>query len=188
MSAAKALLLLALLPLTASAAELSRIDVDYEGGVYTVESEVRFDAGQHALYAVMSDWDIATQFSNAFVASHNIAPDETGRSGFYVRNHGCVLFYCKTFERSGYVQRDPDRLIEASADPARSDFEFSDERWLFRRDGDTTVVNYSLRMKPSFWIPPLIGPYVIKRKLRDDSADALDRIERMAQQREQAGE
>jgi hypothetical protein len=90
--------------MAAGAAELSEITVDYKDGTYTVESEIRFDAGQHALYAVFSDWDLATQFSSAFVASHNIAPDESGRSGFYVLNHGCVVFYCKTFERSGYVR------------------------------------------------------------------------------------
>jgi hypothetical protein len=188
MSARQAALLCALLPNAAGAAELSQIAVDYKDGTYTVESEVRFDVGQHALYSVFSDWDLATQFSSAFVASHNIAPDESGRSGFYVLNHGCVVFYCKTFERSGYVQLDPDSLIEASADPTRSDFEFSDERWTFNREGDATIVRYSLRMKPAFWVPPVIGPYLIKRKLRNDSGEALNRIEEIAQQREQASD
>jgi len=36
-------------------------------------------------------------------------------------------------------------------------------------------------MKPKFWIPPGIGPYLIKRKLRNSGSDAIDRIELIAQ-------
>jgi hypothetical protein len=34
----------------------------------------------------------------------------------------------------------------------------------------------------------VIGPYLIKRKLRNDSGEALNRIEEIAQQREQASD
>jgi hypothetical protein len=35
-------------------------------------------------------------------------------------------------------------------------------------------------MQPKFWVPPGIGPYVIKRKLKSDGGDAIDRIEAIA--------
>ena len=40
-----------------------------------------------------------------------------------------------------------------------------------------------MEMVPKFWIPPVIGPMVIKRKLRSSGGDALDRIEELAQRR-----
>jgi hypothetical protein len=35
-------------------------------------------------------------------------------------------------------------------------------------------------MRPKFWVPPIVGPYLIKRKLRTDGIDALSRIEVVA--------
>ena len=99
-------------------------------------------------------------------------------------NRGCILFFCKSLVRQGYVEREHNVVLRAFADPDRSDFKFSNETWQFsEKDGGTSVV-YSLEMQPGFWVPPGIGPYLIKRKLSDDGGDALDRIEAIA--REQA--
>ena len=64
--------------------------------------------------------------------------------------------------------------------PALSDFEFCNETWTFAEQAGGTRVRYELHMDPKFWVPPAIGPYLIKRKLRNDGTDALDRIERVA--------
>jgi Polyketide cyclase / dehydrase and lipid transport len=172
-----------LLPAALAAAELRKIAVDHEGEVYSVDSVVWFDAPRDAVYAVFADWDLSPQFSSAIVEAHDIEALENGRPGFYVKNRGCFLFFCRTVVRQGAVTATPDTVLEATADPGMSDFSLSEERWRFRSAEGGTLVNYSLRMTPSFWVPPLIGPYVIKRKLRDDGAEALDRIEAIAQAR-----
>jgi hypothetical protein len=93
-----------------------------------------------------------------------------------------VWFFCKTFERHGFVTSEHLKFIEASVDPEKSDFHVSDERWEFREEDDGTVVVYNLVMKPKFFIPPLIGPAIMKRKLKSGGTDALDRIEAVAQE------
>lgn len=175
--------LAALLLQAAAAAELRAIDVGYDGEIYTVDSVVWFDAPQDAVYEVFADWDLSPQFSSAIVEAGNITVGEDGRRGYFVKNRGCFLFYCRSVERRGTVEATPATELIASADPAGSDFELSEERWTFQREGDGTLVHYSLRMTPSFWVPPLIGPYVIKRKLREDGGEALNRIEAIAQAR-----
>lgn len=35
-------------------------------------------------------------------------------------------------------------------------------------------------MEPDFWVPPLIGPWIIKRTLKVDGMDAIGRIEALA--------
>ena len=47
-----------------------------------------------------------------------------------------------------------------------------------------TIVTYHLYMRPDFWVPPAVGPYMIKRKLRREAGKALDRIEALAQELE----
>ena len=174
-------LLLALAVSVTEAAEMLSVDVDYEEKVYTMRSEVWFDATVEQVYEVFRHWDYSTQFSSAIVESRDIEPGEDGRPGFYVRNKGCVLFFCTSFERRGYVEAEQNKVIQAFVDPETSDFHLSDERWTFSQKDGGTVVIYNLKMQPKFWIPPAIGPYLIKRKLRRSGSDAIDRIEVIAQ-------
>ena len=175
------LLLLFLLAGTASAAELRSIKVDYDRGEYSLVSEIWLDASLEATYQVYSRWDYSTKFSSAIVEARDLEPDDQGRPGFYVRNKGCVLFFCKSLVRQGYVEREGNRVLRAFANPETSDFEFSNEVWTFSEDKGGTRVLYELHMDPKFWIPPAIGPYMIKRKLKNDGGDAIDRMEEIAQ-------
>ncbi|MEJ2275976.1 MAG: hypothetical protein P8Y01_15645 [Woeseiaceae bacterium] len=145
------------------AAEIRSLDVRYEDGYYTMRSEAWFDVGVEPMYDVFSSWEISTEFSSAIVEARDLAPDASGRPGFYTVARGCVLFFCKSLTRQGYVERDPPQRLRAVADPEQSDFEVSDETWEFEAVDGGTSVTYTLLMKPSFWVPPAIGPFVIKR-------------------------
>ena len=169
------------------AAEIRSLDIRYEDGLYTMQSEAWFDVGVESMYDVFSSWDLSTKFSSAIVEAHDLAPDETGRPGFYSVARGCVLFFCKSLKRQGYVERDPPQRLRAVADPEHSDFEVSDETWEFVAVDGGTSITYTLLMKPDFWVPPAIGPYVIKRTLRHKAGQALDRIESIAQTYDQTG-
>jgi len=182
MRALACFLLLVLVSLqSATAAEMRSIDVQYEGGRYSVESVVWFDAGIDEIFEVFKKWDYSTQFSSAVVEAKDLEPDASGRAGYYIVNRGCVLFFCKSMVRQGYVEALHNENLRAVADPEISDFDLFEEDWSFVEDGDGTRVRYALLMEPGFWVPPAIGPYMIKRKLRNDGGDALDRIEDIAQ-------
>jgi hypothetical protein len=166
---------------TTNAAELLSIDVEHDKGTYTMNSEVWFDATVEQVYEVFRYWDYSTKFSSAIVESRDVEPDEQGRPQFYIRNKGCVLFFCTSFERRGHVEAELNTVIFAFVNPETSDFHLSNESWKFiERDGGTVVI-YDLEMRPKFWIPPAIGPYLIKRKLRNNGSRAIDRIEVIAQ-------
>ena len=166
----------------ADAAELRSIDVEHHKGQYTVVSEVWFDATVAQVFEVFRHWDLSTQFSSAIAESRDIAADEHGRPGYYVRNEGCLLFFCKSFVRQGHVELKINDELHAVADPEISDFKLSNETWTFVAENGGTVVTYRLLMEPDFWIPPGIGPYLIKRKFRNNGGDAIGRIEAIAQE------
>jgi len=165
-----------------NAAELRSIAVDHDKGRYSVTSQVWFDAPVAQVFEVFRQWDLSTQFSSAIVESRDIPADENGRPGYYVRNQGCVLFFCKSFVRQGFVELEVNEELRAIANPADSDFKMSNETWTFVAEGRGTVVTYKLLMEPDFWVPPGIGPYLIKRKFRNNGGDAIDRIEAIARE------
>jgi len=174
------LLVLVAFPAIAGGATLRDISVDHVDGAYIMRSEVWFDVGIEKIYGLLLDWDQSPKFSSVIAESRNLEPGPDGRARYYSRTEGCLWFFCKSFERYGYVVHQPLSYIEAHADPAQSDFEVSDERWEFREEADGTVVTYAFRMKPKFFIPPLIGPAILKAKLRNGGANAIERIEKLA--------
>ncbi len=164
----------------ASAADLRSIDVTYDGKLYEFESIVWFGTGIDETFEVFSRWDYSTRFSSAVVEARDTEID--GQSGYYVVNRGCVLFFCKTLKREGRVERELNKVMRAYADPEKSDFRRADEVWEFSEEAGGTRVIYRLTMEPGFWVPPAIGPWMIKRKLRNEGGEAIDRIEEVARQ------
>ena len=174
------ILVIAVLPAFAGAATLRAINVDHVDGAYIMQSEVWFDVDIERIYGLLLDWDESAKFSSVIVESKNLSPGPDGRARYYSHTRGCLWFFCKSFERYGYVEHEPYKYIRASVDPEKSDFEVSDERWEFREEGEGTVVVYAFRMKPKFFIPPLIGPAILKSKLRSGGINAIERIEVLA--------
>ncbi len=164
----------------AQAAEFREIEVDRDDGLYSMRSQVYFNVEPEYLYRVLTDFNLFKKFTSAIVESNNVEADEKGRPQFYARMEGCVLIWCRSFVRIGYLELKPTAEIIAISDPERSDFEISRERWqLIPEDGGTLMI-YEFQMVPAFWVPPLIGPFYIKRALRSGGVDAVNRIEALA--------
>jgi hypothetical protein len=97
---------------------------------------------------------------------------------------GCVLLWCKSFVRIGHLTLQPTSEIVANAHPDKSDFKRSRERWQLIPEGDGTLLVYEFEMVPDFWVPPIIGPFYMKRALKSGGEKAVDRIEALALGRE----
>ena len=168
------------LAFSAGAAELRDVEVDLDDGRYHLTSQTWFDVEPDALYAILSDFSQFVHFTSVVVESRNLDPDELGRPGFYARMEGCVLLWCQTFEREGYVELDPLIEIIAVVNPERSDFIYSREVWTLEPVDGGTLMIYSFEMEPDFWVPPVIGPFYIQRSLRAGAERAINRIEALA--------
>lgn len=166
---------------SAMSADLLNVVVEKDKDRYRLTSETRFDAKLEDLYRVLTDYDLFTQFSSVFVEARNEAPGENGKPRYYTRMQGCMLLFCKSFIRIGELTLSPNSVIVAIADPEQSDFKYSREQWILKQDGDGVLLVYDFELEPDFWVPPVIGPYIMKRVLKRGGTDAVDRIEALAQ-------
>lgn len=175
-----------LLALSGQAAELRDVSVERDDDRYKLRSETLFDTTREDLYRVLTNYDDFEKFTSAFSDSRNLEPDEDGNPRFYTEMEGCVLFFCVTFERYGHLELKPETSIRAVVDPESSDFAYSVETWALSEEDDGILLIYEFEMEPDFWVPPVIGPFYIRRALRDGAVRAVDRIEALAQGREPA--
>lgn len=156
------------------------VEVELRNERYRLYSESYLEVSREALYAVLTDFGKFEKFTSAIVESRNIEPDKRGRPGFYARMEGCVLLFCKTFIRTGYLLLSPIAEIVAISIPEESDFKYSRERWQLIPEGEGTIMIYDFELEPAFWVPPVIGPYLIQRALRGGAERAIGRIEVLA--------
>lgn len=169
-----------LLAAAADPADLREISVEYENDRYHLQSEVWFAADAADLYRVLTNFDDYERISSAFVEAYDVPADEQGRPRFYTRMEGCMLVFCRSLVRYGYLLLEPRSEIVAVSQPEKSDFKYCKERWRFEKHGEGTLLYYDFEMEPDFWVPPVIGPWIIKRTLRVDGMDAIGRIEALA--------
>ena len=64
--------------------------------------------------------------------------------------------------------------------PEQSNFKYSTSEWLLEPHEGGTKMTYRLEMEPDFFVPPIIGPWYLKRVLSTGGVRAVNRIERLA--------
>ncbi|MEM8983522.1 MAG: hypothetical protein AAGC71_10875 [Pseudomonadota bacterium] len=163
------------------AAELISVSIERDGPRYIVESVSRYEASSEALQHVLLDYDNFNQVSSVFKEAHYLEPAEDGTRRGYTRVEGCLLLFCQSIERIDRITVTEGPLIVAIAEPEPDDFRYSHGSWKFEQGEDSVVIYYRLEMEPGFWVPPVIGPYIMKRRLVDGAFDAMQRVEARAQ-------
>lgn len=155
------------------------MDVIHQGGVYHVTSTAVFSAPLASVYAILSDYDDLARLSSTITESR-VLPREADGSPPRVRTtlRGCVLFFCRSVVRVEDLFLVHERIITTRVIPDLSDFRGGFAQWTFFAlpDGRTRV-DVEVRAIPNFFIPPVIGPPAVRRKLIEDGERAVERIE-----------
>lgn len=166
----------------ARAATIDDLTVRKVGDRYLVELHAQLDARSSAAYAVFADLAnlpaINTDVRHIEIESRAGAnPVELGT---VIR--ACVLFYCRSIresQRMTFVRRPDGGDVYASVLPG-GDLRSGRARWLFRDSGGRTDLRVTAELQPAFLIPPLIGPWVVKRWLRAETIQSSANIEKLA--------
>ena len=168
----------------AAAATIDELDVTRHHGRYSLEANARLDATPESIYAVLTDFDdnAYSRISRVYKESRYLEPAADGTPVVYTRMEGCVLWHCLTLERTERLETDAPRWIKSTALPEGSNFKHSTSEWVLEPDGDGTLMRYTLEMEPDFFVPPVIGPWYLKRTLSQGGLRAVTRIERLARE------
>jgi hypothetical protein len=165
----------------ASAASLDSVVVSYKDGKYQLDADAYLAASREAIFVILTDYDRFGRISSAYKEYGFLDPAPDGTPIVYTRMEGCVLFFCKSMRRVERLESDAPGFIRTVTLPEQSDFKESLSEWDLTAEGDGTRIRYHLELVPAFWVPPIIGPWLLQRKLQSGGAHAVERIERLAQ-------
>jgi hypothetical protein len=171
------LLALLLLATHAWAAQVVRADFDHQGNRYRVEFEAHVAAEAANVRILLSDYDGLARLSDTVVDSRRL-PERGGTPRVRIVQRACVFIFCRTLARTMSVESHPDGDVLALTEPETSDYLDVRERWqVIAQAGGDTRVRYRGEFVPRFFVPPLIGPWLIRSFLRAELEATAARIE-----------
>lgn len=169
------------------AATIDDLDVDRKKGVYSLVANAHLEATPQSIYDVLMEYDdnAYSRISGAYKESKYLEPAPDGTPIVYTRMEGCLLWHCMKLERVERLESREPTWIKSYTLPERSNFKYSTSEWRLESDGNGgTNMFYELVMEPDFFVPPVIGPWYLKRTLSQGGTRAVRRIERLARQAE----
>src|SRR5712692_11642630 len=169
----------AILPKQVAAMAVIHTDVTHSNGKYNVTFEVLVNADSRKVRRIMTDYAHLDRISGTIIESRILATEnDKQRVGLTIRS--CVLFFCKTIKKVEDVETLENGDIVTIALPQFSDFHYAMEHWRILDEQTRTRIKYQAELWPSFYIPPLIGPWLVKSKIRAELKTSATILETLA--------
>ena len=172
-----ALFALPLFTSVSSADELVELSVKKTDGAYSLRVVSVLDAPVDYVYDVITDYKHAYRI-NPTITEVEILPsdrDEVVR----VRNlsEHWVGPFCFKIDWVGDIVETRDGYLKVNTIPELSSFKSGSAIWELRSQGERTWVLHESRLKPDFFMPPVIGDRIMRKQMKKDTLDTFTRIE-----------
>src|SRR5581483_7379799 len=157
----------------AHAAEVRDVGVRRQGATFVISMHLAIDAPAPAVFRALQDYAAMARFNpdlRAVRVEPTKAPD---RMRLFTTIHTCVLVFCKTMHQEQIM------TAAAGADGGvlraelvAGDFRGGYGTWIVRpcaRAQAVSCMDIRIELVPAFWVPPIIGPWVIRRKMEEEA-------------------
>ena len=171
-----AVALLAIAP-CALADDGTRTEVSRSGSVVQVRSTIEAAAPGELCYAVLADFDRLSEFIPGMLSSDIVSPPgeplllrQVGRATVGFIEYG--------FDVTLAVTEDPPRRIDFSS--VAGNLRQMQGSWQVEGDAFRCRIDYRADIEPAFWVPPVIGPLLMRRQVEQQIEGLAAEIGRRA--------
>ena len=161
------------------AAEFEELSVSEANGEYRLRVVAVLDAPADYVHNVITDYKHAYRI-NPSITEVDILPfDHNHNKVIRVRNRSeqWVGPFCFNITWVGDILETREGDIKIKTVPELSSFKSGSAIWEIRPRGKRTRVLHESRLKPDFFIPPVIGDTIMMNKMRTDTLTTFKRIE-----------
>jgi hypothetical protein len=176
----------------ATAYSLETVEVEHNGDTYVIGFEVTLAANAIEVGKVLADYAMWPRLSDNITASQLLDTRPAGAQRIAVDFHACVLagLICRSLRQLKDLEGLPDgRTFVSTFVPRQPDFTSGFERWQLKPlpDGRTRL-RYDSSFVLAFRLPPLIGPWLMKRELRREILASAAKLEQVVAERQGSAE
>lgn len=163
------------------AGEIQQSTVKYADGVYTVEFDGLLSAAPGEVYRLMTDHDHLYLLNDIVLDSRLLTGPDAPLQKRRVVLHVCILFFCRDMKLVESLHKTGEREFVAMVIPAESDFSSGRTVWQVMPAGAArSHFRLHSTFRPAFWVPPVIGPWLIRKKMEHELSVMMIRLEHYA--------
>lgn len=165
---------------TAAPRAVETVDFHFAHNTFRYRYATLLTAPYDGVAAVLTDFERLHRLNDGIQASAVLEHYADGSVKRRLDVRQCVLMFCFDVVLVERVSVAPGR-IEADIVPDEGSFEHGHMVWHYAaRDPRHTRITFSAEQKLAFWIPPVIGPYILKRTFLAEVRATCARLEALA--------
>ena len=181
-------LVLAILDLVtaqAYAAQVLGVQLKREGARFLIGMRIAIDAPPPYVFRALSDYAAMPRYNPDLLAVRVEPTTEPKSVRLFTTVHTCVLFFCRTIHQEQIMTASADAsggILKAELVPQSGAFT-GQGRWRVdrcRANRLQSCVDIQIELIPKFWVPPVIGPWLIRRKMYEEAQRSSAGLERVA--------
>ena len=172
------------LTMPAHAAQVDSVHVTRNGARFLIDMQIAIGAPARAVFRALQDYAAMARY-NPDLRSVRVEPTTTPhRVRLFTAVHTCVLIFCKTMRQEQIMTSTATAsggMLHAQL--VAGDFKGGYGVWTVRPCPAARAVScLSVRIEllPAFWVPPVIGPWMIRRKMDEEARRTSAGLERTA--------
>ena len=177
---ASALLLLSNIFPTLAQAEVvvTRLGVD----AYSIRMEADISAPAMYVRALLTDYEHLGRVNPAIRESRLLGSFKPAQQRVRTVTRSCAAFMCFDMVQVQDVLERADGEIIVTTVPEQSDFKEGIALWRILPNGNRTHVVFEARMRPAFWVPPVIGTWLLERQINQQLELTVRNLTRLGNQ------
>lgn len=159
--------------------DIADFEVTEDDGVYYIKASIVLHAPADYIRNVLTDYVHIYRLNPSIIESEVLSSDNNS-ARVRTKVIGCIASYCEELERAEDVHMLVSGDIQAEIVPESGQFKSGITLWQIQSMGENTRLTYHAEMEPDFFIPPIIGSYIVKARLRDEITTSFARLEKIA--------
>ncbi len=164
-----------------SALEFNKLEINNEQGLFHLTMNAVLSAPRDKVYTVLTDYEKYYQLNDIMTQSHVIGTADDSVSKIHIMIESCILLICGSVRLVETVTEYPPEKVIARVVSKESDFSEGRSIWVFESlQKNKTQVSLDCTFRPSFWYPPIIGPAIIRHKMKNEFKVLFTRTEQLA--------
>lgn len=165
-----------------AAAEIKQAEIHYTGNRYVVAVDSHVATAPLRVSALLTDFDHFDRLHHTIVVSKLLERTTDGDHRVLIVARPCVLIFCKNISQVAAFRSISKTDLQATMEPSANDFRFGELEWHLQPSGDGgTRVQFDAELEPAFWVPPVIGPWMLKYTLRSLATGVVENLEELAE-------
>jgi hypothetical protein len=171
---------------SAQAAQVSGVQVARSGTRFLIDMHIAIDAPAPAVFRALQDYAAMARYNPDLRAVRVERTPASDRVRLFTTIHTCVLVFCKTMHQEQMMTATASAdggTLDAELLPHGGDFKAGHGLWVVKPCPTAramTCLDISIELVPAFWVPPILGPWVIGRKMDEEAHHTGDGLEQTA--------